>query len=133
MQSVSSMRNQEHVLFIKRYCVLIECRLGSCIFNSLHYVNTICVNPSETGDCNERFYNRLFITYLLCYRGNISSRFSGNSEADAPELPENLEEMFPRYYIDGEVISKFKSSTTNYAMKRMNEKINVEDNHKFLW
>ena len=33
-------------------------------------------------------------------QGNISSRFSGNSEADASELPENLEEMLPRYDID---------------------------------
>ena len=30
---------------------------------------------------------------------NISSRFSSNSEADASELLENLEEMFPWYYI----------------------------------
>ena len=31
------------------------------------------------------------------YRGNISSRFSRNSEAFASELLENLEEMFPLY------------------------------------
>ena len=29
--------------------------------------------------------------------GNISSRFSGNSKANASELPENLEDMLPRY------------------------------------
>ena len=32
-------------------------------------------------------------------RGNISSRFSINSEAFASELIENIEEMFPRSYI----------------------------------
>ena len=31
------------------------------------------------------------------YRGNMSSRFSINSEANASELIENLEEMVPRY------------------------------------
>ena len=29
-------------------------------------------------------------------RGNISSRFSSNSEANASELLENLEDIFPR-------------------------------------
>ena len=35
---------------------------------------------------------------LLCtkHRGNISSRFSSNSEALASELLENIEEMYPR-------------------------------------
>ena len=31
--------------------------------------------------------------------GNISSRFSGNSKTEVSELPENLEEMFPRYLL----------------------------------
>ena len=30
----------------------------------------------------------------------MSSRFSSNSEANASELPEKLEEMFPRYTDD---------------------------------
>ena len=29
------------------------------------------------------------------YMGNISSKFSGDSEANASESPENIEEMFP--------------------------------------
>ena len=33
--------------------------------------------------------------YLGLYRGNISSRFSRNSEVKASEFLENLEEMFP--------------------------------------
>ena len=33
------------------------------------------------------------ITVDMYYRRNISSRFSGNSEAKASELPENLEEI----------------------------------------
>ena len=34
---------------------------------------------------------------IIVHLGNISSKFSSNSEADASELLENLEEMFPRY------------------------------------
>ena len=37
------------------------------------------------------------------YKGNISSIFSSNSVAFASELLENLEEMFPLYYMDGYV------------------------------
>ena len=36
-----------------------------------------------------------YILYMQ-YRGNLSSRFSTNSEAVASELIENLEEMLPR-------------------------------------
>ena len=32
------------------------------------------------------------------YRGNIYSKFCRNSEANASELLENLEEMYPRYW-----------------------------------
>ena len=41
----------------------------------------------------------------------ISWRFSGNSEASASELPENLQEMFPWYYMNIDVISRFKYSS----------------------
>ena len=41
----------------------------------------------------------------------ISSRFSNNSEANASELRDNLEEMFPQYYMDGTVISRFFNHT----------------------
>ena len=37
----------------------------------------------------------------------ISSRLSSNSEADASELLDNLEEMFPLYYMDSDVISRY--------------------------
>ena len=33
----------------------------------------------------------------------MSSRFRSNSEADASELLGNLEEIFPRYYVHGNV------------------------------
>ena len=36
----------------------------------------------------------------------MSSRFSNNCEADASKLQENLEEMFPRYYMDSVVYEK---------------------------
>ena len=39
---------------------------------------------------------------------NISSKFSINSEAFASELIENLEEMFPKYYIHSNIFGMFK-------------------------
>ena len=36
-------------------------------------------------------------------RGNISSRFSSNSEASASEFLEDLKEMFLRYYMHNDV------------------------------
>ena len=39
---------------------------------------------------------------------NISSRFPGNFETDASELLEDLEEIFPRYHMHSDIISKFK-------------------------
>ena len=47
------------------------------------------------------------------YRGNISSQFSSNSDADASKLLENLEEMFLRYYMN---ISMLTSPTTHDSM-----------------
>ena len=41
---------------------------------------------------------------------NISLRFSNNSEDSASELLEIIE-MFPWYYMDSDVISRFKSPT----------------------
>ena len=40
----------------------------------------------------------LMINGMHIWRGNMSSRFSSNSEAKASELLENLEEIFPRYW-----------------------------------
>ena len=57
-------------------------------------------------------------TYYCKQRENISSRFSGNSEASASELPENLEDMFPCSYIDSDVISRFQSLITHVCVTR---------------
>ena len=38
--------------------------------------------------------------------------------ASASEFLENLGEMFPLYYMDGDVISMFKSSTTLWCVTR---------------
>ena len=38
-------------------------------------------------------------------RGNISSKFSSNSEAFASELLQNIKEMFFRYVINNDVLS----------------------------
>ena len=49
-------------------------------------------------------YSHLFMTHLYLQQRNISSIYSVDSEADASELLENFEEMFPLYY-------KFKPHT----------------------
>ena len=41
--------------------------------------------------------------HLIKYRPYITPRFSSNSEADASELLENLEVIFPRENMDGDV------------------------------
>ena len=46
----------------------------------------------------------------------ITSKFSCNSEANASELQENLEEIFPRYYMDSDVIRRVKSSATCHGV-----------------
>ena len=52
---------------------------------------------------------------------NISFRFCGNSEAFTSELLEVLEEMFPQYYMNSDIISWFKSSTTHLCVTRRHE------------
>ena len=47
-------------------------------------------------------YRHLFTIHTQL-RENISSKFSRNSEADASEFLENLEEMFLRYYMNGDI------------------------------
>ena len=57
-------------------------------------------------------------------------RFSSNSEASASELQENLEKSSPLYYMDTDVISKFKSLTTHRCVTRR-ERVNIDDDHQF--
>ena len=53
-----------------------------------------------THQCVVKYLNLLVTSLSMQYQGgNISSRFSSNSEADDSELLENIGEMFPRYYI----------------------------------
>ena len=47
------------------------------------------------------------------YSGN-----SSNSEADASKLSELRDKMFSRYYMDSDVIRRFKYSTTNWCVTR---------------
>ena len=48
----------------------------------------------------------------LCVHGTLITHDS-NSEASSSQLLSNREEMFLQYYIGGDVISRFKSSTTH--------------------
>ena len=52
------------------------------------------------------------------YRRNIPSIFSSNSEAFASELLENIEEMFPQYYMQIDMLSMFKSFNTHRCVTR---------------
>ena len=54
-----------------------------------------CIRERERGIDYEKFDTIICSTYHYKQQGNNSSRFSCNSEADASELQENLEEMFP--------------------------------------
>ena len=58
-------------------------------------------------------YLMSFVSLIFQYHRINSSRCSRNYEAIASEFQNNLEEMFSRYYINGKLCSKFKSSTTS--------------------
>ena len=45
-----------------------------------------------------QYLNFLQLSVCIYYRGNISSLFSGSSEAFASEFQENNEEIFSHYY-----------------------------------
>ena len=59
----------------------------------------IVLNPFETASLNDIFHTIMCSWFTLYYMSNKTSRFSSNSEANASELLENLEEMYPRYHI----------------------------------
>ena len=52
-------------------------------------------HPSSIRNYADNFNSH----YNSQLRGNISLRFSSNSEANDSELLENLEELFARYYM----------------------------------
>ena len=55
---------------------------------------------------------------------------SNSSEEFASELLENLEEMFPRYYMHSDIFSMFKSSTTpQYVIRR--QMVNTSYDNRF--
>ena len=57
------------------------------------------IDPFRMGNCYEDVDTAmcLWISHYKKYKTNISSWFSGNSEAFASELPENREEAFVRH------------------------------------
>ena len=58
-------------------------------------------NPLERNDYWPQYsYNHLFVTY---YQKPCLLRFSSNSEAEASEVLENLEERFPLYYMPNDL------------------------------
>ena len=87
--------------------VLIKYTESQCVSNyfklcnnNIDYISTywkhlICLKPF--GDLRSEWhvpYSHMFMIH--CLRGNISSRYSSNSEASASELQEHLEKLFPR-------------------------------------
>ena len=70
------------------------------------------VNNQPRGGVWQIQYNHSFTIHIYYQqRGTLFSRFSSNSKTNASELLENLEEMFPQYYMHGDMFSTFKSST----------------------
>ena len=61
------------------------------------------------------------MTHLISSEEAFLPIFSTNSEAAASELVENLEEMFPRYYMDSDVIIRFKYSNMLPVAKGLRE------------
>ena len=53
--------------------------------------------PFATGNTPLRFEHDKYI--IMYVEANISSKFSSNCEANSSEVPWNLEEMLPRYYM----------------------------------
>ena len=65
--------------------------------------------------------SHMFMTFIYysAIQGNISSKFSSKSEADASELLENLEAMFPigtTWILH--VITRFKYTITQWCVTR---------------
>ena len=61
-------------------------------------------------------YNSLSITSTT---GDISSIFSRNSEVNASEYLENIEEMFPHYYMHSDICSRYNNCA------KCQEKVNI--------
>ena len=60
-------------------------------------------NPLLTGNYCDNFKETLvqYPLIILPVTRHISSIYSSNSEANASELLEHIEEMFSRYYVHG--------------------------------
>ena len=70
-----------------------------------------------TPHIKQSLYNDLsWTTNIYRQQENNSSRFSSNSEADASELLENPEEMFPWYYMHSNILRMFIYSTTQQSI-----------------
>ena len=84
-----------------------------------------------TGFCWHLTCNPFFVI-LTSTISNISSIFSLNSEAFASELRENLEDLFPRFYMKSDIFRMFKSSATHKVVYVM-EKIILKFKVVSLW
>ena len=82
------------------------------------------INASRTNDSSHMRRSQLYLNNyndaaslsLIFQKNMFSSTFSSNSEVSASELLENLEEMFPQYYMGSDVMSRFKSSTMHWCV-----------------
>ena len=54
----------------------------------------------------------------ICYGETYLPEFPSNSEAYTSELLENLEQLFLWYYINNDMFSRLKSSTTQDCVTR---------------
>lgn len=74
-----------------------ECINGNMIFMNISRTIDALNDPLTTGDtllCSYSCLNFTQTSSCTQYSGNISSKFSSKSEANASKLIENLEELF---------------------------------------
>ena len=73
-------------------------------------IESLNLNPFATDNtlvCGE-YLNLLVASLSMWSRENISSKFSNQSEADALELLENLEEVVTRYILNNKCLMRNK-------------------------
>ena len=104
--------------FIQYFFLSIFLRKCKCLFYkspSFYFI------PLATGNCRDDFCKVICSPTTTWWQRNISSRIPKNSEANASEFLEFLEEMFSRYYIDSDTdvmrTILYTSSVNNNSVK----------------
>ena len=108
----------------KPICILhIACyrckQLRYSFYRIMHDWRYVTDYPNHLHESTNFVLKKIYlINHHYKQRGNISSLFSCNPSAFASELQEYIENYLLRYYMHGNVISMFKSSTTHWYVTR---------------